>query len=1095
MRFGAWEVEAELGRGGMGVVYAAAHPDGRRAALKVLLHSSPRLRAGLWREVFALGRVRHPQIVQILDHGEEGDVPWIAMALVEGRTLREGVSLLPHGTPTFDLDGPDEQPLPVGGGEGMALQEALDVLAALCHPLATLHGAGLVHQDVKLENVMVRDGVPVLLDLGLSAVAGARDRLRGAGSSRATPTTVSPEQVLGDVVDARADLYALGCVAFELLTGRPPFTGSVGDVLTGHLERPPPLVSELAPDVPGPVCEIVDALLRKDRRTRPGHAMVVESVLVAAGAAPPPSRALPPPPAYLYRPTLAGPSEVADRLRGMARRGGARAVVVARSGHGKTRLLLEAATEARGHGVAVVAVDCTAAEQGGTGPVVRLLERIGELSAVAGGAEWWDGLGPMLVQVAPSLIDVTGVSAVPRPRVLEPQANADRLVETLVELLVRASAKLQLAVLVDDLQWGSALLRQLTRRLADRAEVGWTLIAAWREEEEDDELRTLRGTCAAFAPSVLERDQVVAILGEMLGAPPPEELVAEVHSAAAGSALWVTELARGACHAGRLVRRGEGWELLPGPALVASAAAVIELRITGLETSVREVLERAAVQGRWIDTARLGLPDDQVSEGLRALAQRGLVEDDGRRLVFTHDQLREGVLLRLPRERLVEHHRALAQAIGRECAPELLETLARHLSGADDPGAAETYVRAAQWMEERFGDASDTWARALACSDGPSLETVRRRLSLVKGLARRGGERLQAQLQILRDEVAALGDPRAQSALLEAEVAVAQLGGDRASLLDLARRGVAACGPDDRARRLRLSLVEAVALRQLRRNREAVEVLREALSVAEPGDAVCGLWCARAVIHASSGEVAEARTALEHAEASALGMVDEVQTINVRMIVEQHEPEIGRQWLPRVERVVEALMVDAPADWWSNLAGNAAALHYGHGQYEDALRVSRIAVLGSERTGAHLRSCYAWYYIGHALRAAGGDLDEAQAAAERVVALGQALGSPADIADGWCLQGQIALARGEDARPYLERARSMVEGAEMDLHTREVLSALEGSIERALTGKPLWRGTDPGTLTPLQLERALSDGLDPRWAELDALSRVRPGPA
>ncbi|MCB9685464.1 MAG: protein kinase [Alphaproteobacteria bacterium] len=1095
MRFGAWEVEAELGRGGMGVVYAATHPDGRRAALKVLLHSSPRLRAGLWREVFALRRVRHPQIVQVLDHGEQGDVPWIAMELLEGRTLRERVSPHPHGTPTFDLDGPDDEPLPTGGGEGIPVQEALDLLAALCHPLATLHGAGLVHQDLKLENVMVRDGVPVLLDLGLSTVARSRDRLRGAGSSSATPTTVSPEQVLGDVVDARADLYALGCIAFELLTGRPPFTGSVREVVAGHLERPPPLVSDLAPDVPRSVVMLVDALLRKDRRIRPGHAMAVEAALLASGAATPPSASLPPPRPYLYRPTLAGASEVADRLRAVVRRGtGGAACVVARSGQGKTRLLLEAATEARQGGVAVVTMDCTAAEEGGSAPVVRVLERLGELSGVAGGGSWWEGLGPVLSAVAPSLSDVAGVVSEPRPRLLEPAAARERLVEAVVELVTRARARLPIAMLVDDLQWGSDLVRDLVRELAVRAGPGLAVLVAWREEEEDDELRSLREGRLVVVPPPLRSADVAAILGDMVGAPPPEALMDEIEVAAAGSALWVTELASAALHAGRLARERGGWRMVPGPALIATPSAVVELRTSGLQREVLEVLGRAAAQGKRIEPELLGLPEPQVREGLRVLAERGLIEDDGRRLVFAHDQLRTGVLSRLGDEGRIGHHRALAEVLGDEPPPEHLEMLARHLTGARDPAAGEAWARAARWQEECVGDATGAWSAALACSEGPTLETIERRTALVKQLARHGGRRADAQLATLRDEVAALGGSRAEAALIEAEAYLAQIRSDLPGLLALVRRGVALCGPQDRARRLRLAMMEGVALRRLRRTREASETMRAALADAGPEDEVCGMWCMLAIVHTSMEEPHQARVALAGAEASCRGPMDEAQVVDVRMIVEHENIEAGLALLPRVELVLERLLVDAPVDWWSNIAGHAAAFYFEYGRYEDAVRTARISLRGAERIGALIRQCYGWYYLGHALRSLGEDLDGAREAGERVVAIGDTIASPSDAADGWCLLGYVALAAGTDARPHLERARAAVAHLDLDLHTTGLLDGLERSIARADVGLPLWRGSDPGVLAPLQLERALAEGLDPRWAEAGTLSAARPGP-
>jgi serine/threonine protein kinase len=273
-RLGRYRVVAPLGEGGMGVVFRGEDTEtGEPVALKTVRVPYGSVLAGLRCEIHALTRVRHPGVVRIVDEGVEEGLPWYAMELLEGRTL-EGylralwrpketgntlAATLP-GTPStapvaktagrLDLaittpaqavTGPADEPAitaassprPAAAGR---LGEALALVRRLCGPLAFLHGTGIVHRDLKPANVFIRDDdSPVLMDFGLvSRAEGAvgREVIEVAGEVAGTAAYISPEQIDGRLVDARTDLYALGCILYEIVTGSHPFTGkSVAEII------------------------------------------------------------------------------------------------------------------------------------------------------------------------------------------------------------------------------------------------------------------------------------------------------------------------------------------------------------------------------------------------------------------------------------------------------------------------------------------------------------------------------------------------------------------------------------------------------------------------------------------------------------------------------------------------------------------------------------------------------------------------------------------------------------------------------------------------------------------------------------------------
>jgi serine/threonine protein kinase/tetratricopeptide (TPR) repeat protein len=306
--FGPWLVDSVLGRGGMGVVWRARHrEDGRLAAVKTVALDSPALLAGFRREIAALARVSHPGIVRLLDHGVEDGLPWFAMELVDGVPLLVGsgsdTSLIPEGPSTFVDDG-DEGPALTISLDGSALR----ALRRLCDALAALHGAGLVHRDLKPGNVLVTaGGAPMLVDFGLAVTSRRREVLDVVREVAGTRGYMAPEQLRGEAVDARADLYALGRMIEDASGGR----------------------ADLRP--------LIAALVTEDPRDRIGHTDEIAAALDAALGADGPPLVSPP---ILYRPALAGRTRERAAIE-EALRGAGVTIVTGEPGSGKTRLIAE----------------------------------------------------------------------------------------------------------------------------------------------------------------------------------------------------------------------------------------------------------------------------------------------------------------------------------------------------------------------------------------------------------------------------------------------------------------------------------------------------------------------------------------------------------------------------------------------------------------------------------------------------------------------------------------------------------------------------------------------------------------------------------
>lgn len=256
-----YRIIKELGRGGMGEVYLAYDTRlGRKVAIKLLPEFFTRDKGRVRRfeqEARAASALNHPNILTIYELGQEDSIYFIATEYIEGKTLRQHMAQ----------------------GE-MRLTEVLDIAMQVASALSAAHQAAVVHRDIKPENIMIRpDGYVKVLDFGLAKLterpatdleANTRALIKtDAGMVMGTAQYISPEQARGFSVDARTDIWSLGVVLYEMITGRPPFDGpTMGDVISLILLKEAPPLSQYLPEAPAELQRIVKKVLRKDRDER-----------------------------------------------------------------------------------------------------------------------------------------------------------------------------------------------------------------------------------------------------------------------------------------------------------------------------------------------------------------------------------------------------------------------------------------------------------------------------------------------------------------------------------------------------------------------------------------------------------------------------------------------------------------------------------------------------------------------------------------------------------------------------------------------------------------------------------------------------------
>jgi hypothetical protein len=855
-----------LGQGGMGLVYeafdeASASP----VALKLLPFVSPDSLARFKREFRAIADVHHPNLVRLGELVAEGAQWFFTMELVNGIDLQSYVCgenvqspptsigpVLPGGITTPGVAKPRRA--------RASLVYRDDRLRATIGPLAeaiaAVHAAGCVHRDVKPTNVLVTaEGRPVLLDFGLTTLAGGESTLAGAG----TPEYMAPEQILEDPVDAPADWYAFGTILFELLTGRLPFEGARHEMMYRKTRERPPRVSEVNPDAPADLAVLCDGLLAREPAARLGAGDVLACLAPSRGPTPRPRGAGPAPDVVveLGRAQFVGRvAELAALEAALAqvRAGGTRAVVVrGESGVGKSTLV-RAFSEAQGEEALRLAGRCYERE------LVPFKAVDGLVDALAGALRKRDDafvralLPPraaLLLAAFPVLGRVDALARAPQaPEGMDAREVRASMFAAFRELLRRLGEERPIVAVIDDLQWADAdSLALIAELLRGPDAPRLLLVGTLRTQAQAGDHAGDERLFGPDAPETqlrvgnLEAESARALALELLSATAPGragDLAGLVARESAGHPLFLRELAR-TVH----LRTNDGAHLTLDGVLRArleafSPAALRALRvlaIAGAPTPVRALVSVVA------DEAAAAAPGDSSAGASAGIGPAILAELRAARFVHStagrvddlvdiaHDRVRQVARASISAEEATLLHARLAttfefgidplRAAGHwreagqpaRAAQRFAEAAARAAEAlAFDRAVAlyETALELGTWPEDRLRELEVGLADALA-NAGRSAESARHYLEAARGagpvkaleLRRRGTEELIRSGRLDEGRAVAV-DALADAGLGFARSPLRALLGQRA-LLRL------------RGRRFRRRAAEEIAPRELQR--------------------------------------------------------------------------------------------------------------------------------------------------------------------------------------------------------------------------------------------------------------------------------------
>lgn len=721
-----------LGEGAMGTLLRVrdSHWGGREVALKrisALGATTAAMRFAFREEYRAMVKLQHPNTLVVYDFGHfEDDSPFFTMEIVDGQDL---ASLIADGD------------LPLG--------RCLQILLQLAQVLAFMHSRLYVHRDVKSQNVRVMpDGAIKLLDFGLNTRLGSHCR---GGVVTGSPAYMPPEAIVGGVIDASSDLYSLGCLAYEMLTGAPPFRGTVAEVLRAHLHAEPTPLAAQRPDVPAQLQRLITRLMSKEPRLRyrSGADLAADLALMVGGEGR--LLSLEQKRSYLVSSELVGrEAELAtcQAMLAAAAGGQGQAVfIAAEAGVGKSRLLQELLVQAKLDGVTVMHAACREFGTDAFEPFANALR------AFVGGDE-----APVAGEEA--LLAIFGDA-----RSGDLRHSEEHIAHAVAAALSRIGARGALMLVLDDLQWADAAsMRVLDHCVRALTAQPLLIVGAFRREELPADATpwtaVVDGAARYLHLRPFEPTQVASLLLALLGdcriAP---ELVGELASATGGNAFFISEVLRSWIEEGTLILH-EGQWLLPAAidmaALPSSISTTVERRLARLPVDAFALARVAAVLGAvsersWLAEAS-AFEEAIFFTALDALVEHQFLRLEGQGYGFTHDRVRETLYQGLAGpQRVALHERCgeLLERVAGETGLTRAAELAHHFERAGDQARAYRYARQAGDEALARGVMSGAlafWRRAddaLAAADLPNK--VPHQVALWEAIGYHGMERAPRQ--------------------------------------------------------------------------------------------------------------------------------------------------------------------------------------------------------------------------------------------------------------------------------------------------------------------------------------------------------------
>ncbi len=974
---GRYKLLRRVGAGGMGVVYEATDTrSDEQVALKILLPHAAEEKEGISRfkrEFRALARLRHPSIVRVFDAGIEEDTPFIAMEFVTGRDARTHMASFPEG-PVRD-------------------RETVHIFRQILGALAHIHARKIVHRDLKPENILVTpDGRVKLMDFGVARL------LRTPTSSSGLLGTfayMAPEQVTTGEIDGRSDLYAIGVVLYEVLTGGYPFPVEPPPAaLHHHVNTPPEPVLRIKPSADPALAELAHRLLEKDpvdRLQSAEEAITYLGRVAAASTAIDMNASVP---GLLFAPRMCGRQEdlgiLSSSLDGAARGRGRALLIEGPSGIGKTRLLEEFKHAERKRCHFLVGA-CAPERNVPYGAMAAILDGIATLADRAPKDIRARILGrdvALVRTVSPQLASLGSATSTDH---LDAPERKVRLHKAMVGAIGRLALVKPVVLVVEDLHWADTLTLELIwdaarTLLAPRpgGEEGETvcpvaIVLTRRSLAEGPDysealVRRLESTQALerVALDPLAVTDVAEMVRTMTSIKhPAPTLLDELMSFSHGLPLMIQELLQSWLSEEVLVRKHGAWVFRGEPAELKTEAddtdrgGAVELsdpdlrfsskrpgrhelvlkRLRRVSETAQRLLEKLALLGRVLPSDLVkklsGLDEptllDVIDELVRADLLIENVAQDGVRYRFYHEGFREALIRDLDSAAREALHLELARGLEREFPrrrDSLAHVLARHFRQGGQPGRAVRYLLVVARTGAAHGDL-----------DGAQ-------------------KRLEEALEILDERPSEAANVTRRVRVVCMLIDILLDFGRATEALDWADPRAAMASRDPRASGAELLLRRAAAQFALGRLDEALATLSR-MPVPAPSQSLG----ARSLelegkTRLARGEYTKARAVLEAARdiAEQGGLLDLAQDLEAKAgIVMLHQGDYTRS-LEKLERALSAARTDKSGRNTAELLGHLGMIHAARGNttlalscYQEALEFAEARGVRSDRerwTGA-----------------------------------------------------------------------------------------------------------------------------------------------
>jgi serine/threonine protein kinase/class 3 adenylate cyclase len=735
---GRYAVRGFLGRGGSKLVYLAHDTRlDRDVALAVVEGLDGDSLERVRREAQAVARLGdHPNIVSVFDTGDEGDALYTVYQYMAGGSLAERIAAAPdHRLP---------------------LKDAVRYASQVCAALSFAHAKGVIHRDLKPQNVFLDDdGTAKLGDFGLAAALD-RSRLTQHGTFLGTAVYMPPEQAMGQPPDPRSDLYALGCVLYEMLTGRPPFVGDdTVAIVTQHLNTPPIAPAWHRPDVPPGLEALVLSLLEKDPAKRPQSAADVQASLAAVALTPGPSPGFagegsgrstqssvlsPQSSDPIYRQTFVGREAELRQLQsafdGALSGNGALVMVVGEPGIGKTSVCEQLATYAAMRGGRTLRGHCY--EEGSLSlPYLPFVEALRTYVLDRDPDALRSELGSNAPYVARIVSELRDKLDVEPPGAGDPDDDRWRLLQGVTTFLRNAANVQPLVIVLEDLHWADKGTLDVLTHIARSLEGARLCIVGTYRDVEVDRLHPLSGALAELRRITnfsrvtlrgLGADDVQKMLGNIAGREVPWALAEQVHRQTEGNPLFVQEVLRYLVEEGFLQRDSHG--ALQRPSSDISLAMqipeglrdVIGKRLSRLSPETNKVLAVAAVIGRdfRLDVLQdvANVTEEELYAALEEASGKGVLEERRQQgslgYRFAHAFLRQTLYEEIFTPRRIRTHQQVARAMETRYASRVAEhaaELAEHFAQSTDP---DDLAKAVQYGELAAQRAMSVYAHSEA---------------------------------------------------------------------------------------------------------------------------------------------------------------------------------------------------------------------------------------------------------------------------------------------------------------------------------------------------------------------------------------------